>query len=80
VLYLFVRHKFKEGLIMNNSFDFPQCDDSDGFDNRDVSELLNTNSDEKETVSGLLGAMGVDVRMLRGIENAIQDRHDRRNA
>lgn len=63
---------------MNNSFDFPQCDDSDGFDNRDVSELLNTNSDE--TVSGLLGAIGVDVRMLRGIENAIQDRHDRRKA
>ena len=63
---------------MTNSFDLPQCDDSTGYDNSDVSNLLNDQQDD--TVSNVLGAMGVDIRMLRGIERAIQDRHDRRKA
>ena len=63
-----------------NSFDFPQCDDSEGYDNRDVSELLNNSGDVvSESLEGFLESQGVNVGELERIQNVIQSRADRRS-
>lgn len=66
---------------MLDSFNFPQCDDSEGYDNRDVSELLNNSDDViSDTLAGFLESQGVNVGELERVQNVIRDRADRRGS
>ena len=65
---------------MLDSFDLPQCDDSEGYDNRDVSELLNNSDDVvSENLEGFLESQGVNVKEVVRVQNVIRDRADKKN-
>ena len=63
---------------MLDSFDFPQCDDSEGFTNRDVSELLNSGDVISEDLEGFLKSQGVNLAEVQRVQDVIRDRADRR--